>query len=290
DPLVGIGRHFARIIDAFTLPGIVINYGLGRLDSREPRSSFTKEENQMWDAFKALQKLAPTLMDDILDSNEEDSTSMLNTLAKHLKDGQSKARSDDTSGLKAAIVDWVHEIDDKAPRVARNSKHGRGFNHPVYGHLLCPAVLDWDDTEVQASLLVGTAKVDGAFVNGTYWANFIYEGKYDKELPWIGLLRGPLLVKGYKHVFTSPSSVDKDDGDSSATRSGNAQINGMTSVTPASIAYVAVQIYFALCSRQTFDTRSQALDLIGLYNSILDYFEDPEEAEEVEGLLAWWNR
>jgi hypothetical protein len=45
--------------------------------------------------------------------------------------------------------------------------------------------------------------------------------------------------EAYKHVFTSPSSVDQEP---KATRSGNARIHGMTSVTPASIAYVATQV------------------------------------------------
>ncbi|KAG6907310.1 hypothetical protein DXG01_009429 [Tephrocybe rancida] len=43
----------------------------------------------------------------------------------------------------------------------------------------------------------------------------------------------------FKHIFMSPSSVEKEN---KATRSGNARIHGMTSVTPASIAYVATQV------------------------------------------------
>lgn len=46
-------------------------------------------------------------------------------------------------------------------------------------------------------------------------------------------------IQAYKHIFTSPSSVDQEP---KATRSGNARIHGMTAVTPASIAYVATQV------------------------------------------------
>lgn len=46
-------------------------------------------------------------------------------------------------------------------------------------------------------------------------------------------------TQAYKHVFTSPSSVDKV---TKATRSGNARIHGMTSVTHPSIAYIATQV------------------------------------------------
>ena len=43
------------------------------------------------------------------------------------------------------------------------------------------------------------------------------------------------ISKTLKHIFTLPSSVDRE---AKATRSGNARIHGMSSVTPASIAYV----------------------------------------------------
>jgi hypothetical protein len=42
-----------------------------------------------------------------------------------------------------------------------------------------------------------------------------------------------------KHIFTSPSSVEREP---KATRSSNARIHGMTQVTPASIAYLATQV------------------------------------------------
>lgn len=97
-------------------------------------------------------------------------------------------------------------------------------------------------------------------IPGDQWPIFLYAGyKYDAEDPWQGLCRSSLLVsvscfgntrsrhlsnslwlsKAYKHVFTSPSSVDKT---TKATRSGNARIHGMTRVTPASIAYIATQV------------------------------------------------
>jgi len=46
-------------------------------------------------------------------------------------------------------------------------------------------------------------------------------------------------MKAYKHIFTSPSSVDQEP---KATRSGNARIHGMRSMTKASLAYVATQV------------------------------------------------
>ena len=48
-----------------------------------------------------------------------------------------------------------------------------------------------------------------------------------------------ILSQAFKHIFTSPSSVDKEP---KATRSGNARLHGMTKVSPASIAYVTTQV------------------------------------------------
>jgi hypothetical protein len=48
-----------------------------------------------------------------------------------------------------------------------------------------------------------------------------------------------LGLQAYKHVFTSPSSVDREP---KATRSGNARIHGMTQVTLPSVAYIATQV------------------------------------------------
>ena len=97
-------------------------------------------------------------------------------------------------------------------------------------------------------------------IPGDQWPIFLYAGyQYNPKDPWKGLFRSPILIsvsclllfharppdpfvlfnaKAYKHIFTSPSSVDKI---AKATRSGNARIHGMTHVMLASIAYIATQ-------------------------------------------------
>jgi hypothetical protein len=60
---------------------------------------------------------------------------------------------------------------------------------------------------------------------------------------WVDALRSNTSTENqtqaFRHVFTSPSSVDKEV---KATRSGNAMLHGMTRVTPASLAYIATQV------------------------------------------------
>jgi hypothetical protein len=99
-------------------------------------------------------------------------------------------------------------------------------------------------------------------VSGAQWPIFLYDGyEYDPEDPRKGLFKSNILIyvstppiraepfrtdfsgfKAFKHVFTSPSSVNKAP---TATQSGNARIHGMTSVTPASISYIATQVRHA---------------------------------------------
>ena len=48
-----------------------------------------------------------------------------------------------------------------------------------------------------------------------------------------------LHLQAFKHIFTSPSSVDQEP---KATQSGNVRIHSMMWVTPASITYLATQV------------------------------------------------
>ncbi|KJA14977.1 hypothetical protein HYPSUDRAFT_101905, partial [Hypholoma sublateritium FD-334 SS-4] len=75
-----------------------------------------------------------------------------------------------------------------------------------------------------------------------------------------------------------------------ATRSGNARIHGMTSVTCASIVYAATQARFALSSSSVFSRTDTATDSERFYNSLLELLEDPDEIVEVNALIIWWNR
>ncbi|KAG2090477.1 uncharacterized protein F5147DRAFT_748222 [Suillus discolor] len=166
------------------------------------------------------------------------------------------------------------EEEDLVPRgqvvilpLSQNIKSGRRFNHEVTG-------LDWSN-------------IDGeTMVSGDQWPVFLYAGyKYDSEDLWKGLLCSKILIFGYKHVFTSPSSVDKEP---KATHSGNAYLHGMKCVTQGSLAYIAMQVRFSLSSSSVFLHTDTVTDSENFYHSILDLLEDPDESEEVADLMTWW--
>jgi hypothetical protein len=50
------------------------------------------------------------------------------------------------------------------------------------------------------------------------------------------------------------------------------------------------QVRFALTSSPVFSRTDTATDSEHFYNSILDLFNNTDEQDEVNDLIAWWNR
>jgi len=110
-------------------------------------------------------------------------------------------------------------------------------------------------------------------------------------------------LQAYKHVFTSLSSVDVEEG--RAAKSGNAHIHEMTAVTPALIAYITMQVSgslfckeksnsplkvrFALSSSSCFSRTDHITDSENFYLSLLDVLDDKDKNENVSDLVHWWN-
>ncbi|KAG9077034.1 hypothetical protein FRC06_009135 [Ceratobasidium sp. 370] len=60
-----------------------------------------------------------------------------------LNHGKDAARTEDNHTLKQAVVRW-RKWD---PPLERDSKRGRGLNHPECAMLLAPISVDWDNDE-----------------------------------------------------------------------------------------------------------------------------------------------
>jgi hypothetical protein len=63
----------------------------------------------------------------------------------------------------------------------------------------------------------------------------------------------------------------------------------MTCVTSESLTLVN-QVRFSLSSSPVFSRTDTVTDSEKFYNSVVELFDDPEELEEINELLAWWNR
>ncbi|KAJ3523461.1 hypothetical protein NMY22_g11433 [Coprinellus aureogranulatus] len=279
DPLVHHGRHFGRAVYAFANVHALLLAGLAARDGEVPPTAEERRERRV---YVKLVDMVPSL-EDLLHISTPDKVSAIATM---IQKGANSARSDDTRSLKSAVIDWI-ALPMESLSVL--TSHGIAkLNVVSTTTSLVPS------SAQQAQIGVTKRKDRSALRNkeliagGTDWPVFLYQNeKHDPEDPWRGLFRGRLLVKGFKHVFVSPSSAEDTDR---ATRAGNARLHGMTRVTPASIAYIATQVRFALSSASTFCRTDKEGESELFYHSILEVLEDPDEVEEVKALLAWWDR
>ncbi|KAG1794824.1 uncharacterized protein HD556DRAFT_1236392 [Suillus plorans] len=200
------------------------------------------------------------------------------------------------------------------PSIQCRDKSGCGFYHDVTGRLLCPVDYNWNDATVQ--LAIRSYHPD-YHVMSYSWPSFLYkDGQYDAINPTKGFLKGELLLKAVKHIFTSPTSAEEDPETSQPdtstktpsqvhlpkrqrtagerrTQCDVAGLLQMKSMQPRALAYAAVQLRFALSSAGAWRIIDDDFNHNEFYHNIVDYFElpsSPDAAQDVENLLLWWNR
>lgn len=87
-------------------------------------------------------KLSMTLLSNF----RHDHSNLIHSI--QIQKGVSSGRSDDTKGMKGPVLDWITPRDIALqPPLSRNIKTNRGFHHPITGALLCPAGVDWNDSQ-----------------------------------------------------------------------------------------------------------------------------------------------
>ncbi|KAF7986942.1 hypothetical protein HWV62_12753 [Athelia sp. TMB] len=310
---INSGRAVRRIVDMFASVSDLVAENTRRLESdlsdEDSRNELTIEEERAFRSYNVLAKYVPLIKTLSESSNEN----VLRALYSNLRTGSDNARGDDAGKLKAAVVTWINDkYGPSTPPLRINSKEERGLFNIHTGRLLRPALYDWDDENVQ--VLIRDGNSDFA-VTAQDWPAFCYPGnKCDPADIEKGLFRGPMLIRAFKYLFTSPSSVTDDDDDpissttpqpnppakrhktsekkSASTRTNVAILMGLKSVTPHAIAYVAVQLRYALSSTSTWKTEDSQFDHMEFYYAIVNYFEEtpgPLATKHVEELLAWWN-
>ncbi|KAG1828224.1 hypothetical protein EV424DRAFT_1471278 [Suillus variegatus] len=260
NPLVLHGRHFGRTVFAMCNYPALLTAGILRLEELRDSSieDYPADVRREHRVFMELIDSYPGLVDRLTNGEEEDIIHVGELMGK----GASGSRGDDTKTLKSAVLEWL------VPR----------------GQALIPPL----SRNIKSDQTKQSLKSGETAVRGDQWPLCLYAGYvYDPEDPWTGLLKSEILIFGYKHVFTSPSSVDKGP---KATRSGNAHLHGMKCVTKGSLAYIATQIRFAISSSSIFSRTDTVTDSENFYHSILDLLEDPDETKEVIDLMTWWTR
>ncbi|KAG8215357.1 hypothetical protein J3R82DRAFT_8954, partial [Butyriboletus roseoflavus] len=228
-----------------------------------------------------------------------------------LKRGADGARGDDANMLKRSVVTWLnHQTPHPVPLIIVDEKQGRGLLHDVTGQLICPVDYNWLDMSTRNAIRTFHPNYP---VTANMWPTFLYfEGQYSPQRPSAGLFKGELLLRAFRCVFTSPSSAregPEGPGEDASgqphagnrphkpsrlphTRCDVAGLLKMRSVQPRAIAYVAVQLRFALSSSTSWDLKDDNFDYDTFYNNIVDWFECPRsqaKTQAIEELLLWWN-
>ncbi|GLB41608.1 hypothetical protein LshimejAT787_1002080 [Lyophyllum shimeji] len=223
----------------------------------------------------------------------------LEALAKLMSESAARARSDDIGSLRDAGLAYVEldtKLDPSIPPRSQKSEH-RGFRNLTTARLLCPVrVL----AEFKANSAQTIEKLhDGRIqVTGDDLPSFLYpDGQYDPEDLDKGLMRGPLVVRIWRHLFTSPSSAVIPLGQQRAvkTKGCQATMNGLTTPTPATIAYAALQTYWMLCPLDDWRLDDGVFDKQEFFRNVVNIFSmgqwedvDSENNEWAEETLRWW--
>ncbi|KAF8236189.1 hypothetical protein L208DRAFT_1100785, partial [Tricholoma matsutake] len=105
DPLIHYGHHFGCTVHALCNIHALITRGLLR-DSEhadDPEESFTTEQRLEYHIYRTLLNMVPGLEEHLVNSSDKETQMIADLLQK----GASSARSDDTKGLKSAVLDCI---------------------------------------------------------------------------------------------------------------------------------------------------------------------------------------
>ncbi|TFY75581.1 hypothetical protein EWM64_g8431 [Hericium alpestre] len=279
------GRAMARLVDPFMQPLTMINEGIKALDFEELPANEANPDMHVYWSYKALVHLAPSLQTVV---NETDGTNMDTCLLidEQLKKARSSGRSDDSNKIKTAIGDMLQVLSiikpGDLPFPMVSSKVSRGFVNDVSVLLLTPVL--WQ-AHLNPGVIEEIRRMERE-VTANDFPVFMYSNNQCDDLDdlEVGLCRGPLLVHVFRHLWVAPSAALNIEGSPKTRKQGNAATYNVTSVTPRSIAYAAIQASITIHSSGTGYIKTMQ----AFYWNIVELFTDG--STWARDTLAWWNR
>ncbi|KAG1760158.1 hypothetical protein EDD22DRAFT_955192 [Suillus occidentalis] len=248
------------------------------------KKSYIKQYNE-------LVKLVPTFSSII--SEFEKAPSAMDNFIHALSSAANDARSDDTGSLTREGLTYMlknPESDQFNPSLLKHhGKIARGWNHPQTARLLCPMrMLSTFDADSRYRSFMEKVKEGQIKITAAKLPTFLYdESMFDPAKKSQGCLRGYYLKRVFRHIFTGPSSALNPNA-RRGTKTPKGRIHGMTSPLPRAIAYAAVQAYFQLSSSNIWCQEIEDLDLVDLYDRVVDMFEGNTNRKWVEETLQHW--
>ncbi|KAJ7459232.1 hypothetical protein FB451DRAFT_1405876 [Mycena latifolia] len=288
---VGYGRVIAWFLGPFVDISEVIQYGTKRDtdmsgDEREPDARLAEEYKILWEKFPGFHTFLLSITNQPV---------VRRAIERQLTAGMEGVRSEDTSTLKSRIVLWLYKEPTTPldpPLSSLKLKAVRGMAHPVFARLLTP--MEWAATQETWLEIVGGTK----HLKGTQLPAFIFP--FGQVFPvgtaldnpvWLGVLdnalKGEILLRSAKALLMGPEAALEGDGYHKG-RPGNASVITMTTFSRRICAWVVVQVYFSLSSKQEWHRRDgDHFDYEELFWTIYGLFDNEKWGKEI---IALWNK
>ncbi|KAM6499608.1 hypothetical protein JOM56_005116 [Amanita muscaria] len=276
---------FTLGIDPFTRLSKVLSIGFEHKITKDVTVSSAPNKNpgnKVEYLLELFERVLP-LVDDFEEILQDfvDDAPQIELLFRFMTRRAQQERASDSASVKSAIHGYL------PGRINLGDKKNRGFNHPIPARLLCPRQLldrfDMDPEAFRNRVITNAIKV-----TSRHFPTFLYDEAvdYDPENKDIGLLQGHLLLAVYRHIFTGPKMALGGPYNPKAKPS-KSQLHRRKGCDPYTIAYAAIQTYFALSSAEQWATMIGGFNLQQFYRQIVGLFEDdPEWATKT---LEWWN-
>ncbi|KAI0695832.1 hypothetical protein BC835DRAFT_1414655 [Cytidiella melzeri] len=255
--------------------------------------SATSEGRVVWrvaNQWNALVKVMPEFVTDLkyYVKSEECFRLLLAFMVKHA----SAVRRDDIAGLKGSIHNYIiseEPIPAGTPKISLRSYKVRALPS---GISLALIAMSWSFCNAVTSGKKDITKnILAKNLPSFLWDDD--EGS-DCEMFDEGLLRGPLLLKVFRHLFTGKSSaVQPNFASASVGRSRLIKVHKVRRVEPGMIAWAAVMARFSLSSVSTWKIKDGAFSLQDMWDTIIRLFDSDLELgnpEWARDTLRWWNR
>lgn len=291
------GRYIARLVDFFQVLDRIVDAGIrSEVESDESMNEsdpVKSNTDYMIEDWNTCCRVMPDFRKTMLSLAQ--SLAYRHELCRHIGRGIEAVRSDDCAALKDRLPSFIL-FDTKQtldpPISSTGNKNDRGWRHPITATLLCPI-------DKPATNETFKAYEDGALiVSPKDLPRFLYphDQVYNPEDLFEGVFRGHLLIRAAKCILIGRSCAVSRPGFSTRRR-GNAALAGITTVNSRIIAYIAVQVRFALTSEpewgrkdsgnKSSNKRSAAFDYHAFYRSVLSALEDDEE--DMAEIIGYWN-
>ncbi|KAG6896814.1 hypothetical protein C0992_005914 [Termitomyces sp. T32_za158] len=288
---IEMARGIPLLISPFVDIGSVLLAGMGYSEEEEQNEQFNSDKEELLFLYDKIVDLQPYI-EDVLEGLSDD-PSQLRHFIKKLENASNSAKTDDTSSLKPAIIRYLPKDPDNEvkPRFPpTGTKAVRGFRNLTTARHLCPIkkLAEFDANPQTFINNVSEGRLGYIFKTGD-WPSFLFDlDELDKNNPMQGFLRGHVLVRVYRHIYTGPSS--SLHGNRCATKPAKSHIHKHKNVTGRGIAYAAVQARFAISSSEKWCIKDGKFNLAHFFNNIVALFENDPKNPWVLETLAWWDK